>query len=64
MILTCYLLVPNECHTIGSLSFYGSYCRLLGSLLIVFGLYMVVWGKSRDQPPENQNTDVELATET
>lgn len=38
-------------------------CRVIGSLLIVLGLYMVVWGKSRDQPLQNGDTDVELATD-
>ncbi|KAE9619440.1 hypothetical protein Lalb_Chr02g0153141 [Lupinus albus] len=28
---------------------YGKLCRVIGAIIIVLGLYLVVWGKSKDQ---------------
>lgn len=36
---------------------------LIGSLLVVFGLYMVIWGKGRDPPSQNQSMDVEITSD-
>lgn len=27
------------------------YCRVIGAIIIAIGLYMVLWGKSKDQIP-------------
>ncbi|KAB5544240.1 hypothetical protein DKX38_012352 [Salix brachista] len=40
--------------------------RVLGAVVIVTGLYLVLWGKSKDQPPSNSSHDkaAEIATKT
>ena len=40
--------------------------RVLGAVVIVTGLYLVLWGKSKDQPPSNSSHDkaTEIATKT
>nr|KJB60665.1 hypothetical protein B456_009G318300 [Gossypium raimondii] len=36
--------------------------RIIGAIVIVIGLYMVLWGKSKDQCSSNQNIKVEEAS--
>lgn len=31
-------------------------CRMIGAVIICLGLYVVVWGKSKDYSPPNPNT--------
>lgn len=40
------------------------FCRVIGAMVIVIGLYMVLWGKSKDQLPSESEKDdnMELAT--
>ncbi|KAJ6432704.1 hypothetical protein OIU84_019862 [Salix udensis] len=44
--------------------------RVIGAVVIVSGLYLVLWGKSKDQPPPNSSDDkvaagdTEIATKT
>ena len=36
-------------------------CRILGAIVIVLGLYSVLWGKSKDEPANSfSDTDKEL----
>ncbi|XP_062092719.1 WAT1-related protein At2g39510-like [Humulus lupulus] len=37
--------------------------RVIGALFIVLGLYMVLWGKSKDKPPTDQFSNKDLAQE-
>lgn len=32
-------------------------CRVIGAVVIVTGLYLVLWGKSKDQPPSDSSDD-------
>lgn len=32
-------------------------CRVAGAVVIVTGLYLVLWGKSKDQPPSDSSDD-------
>lgn len=41
------------------------FCRILGAIVIVLGLYSVLWGKSKDEPSSSfSDTDKELPLST
>ncbi|EOY18238.1 Nodulin MtN21 /EamA-like transporter family protein [Theobroma cacao] len=37
--------------------------RVIGAIVIVIGLYLVLWGKSKDQPSSNLDVDVEPSSD-
>ena len=40
-------------------------CRILGAIVIVLGLYSVLWGKSKDEPSNSfSDMDIELPRST
>lgn len=36
---------------------FSFFCRVIGAMVIVIGLYMVLWGKSKDQIPSESEKD-------